>query len=304
MVSREQKSRSLAIEIEKEELHDKSKKRVVKLGMFFLIVIILLVSLFCYMRFVSTKGLVVREYKIVNEKLPESFHGFKVVHFSDLHYLSTFDKSDLKKMITAINKAKPDIVVFTGDLTDQNTKVTSNDLTDLVELFNKIQVTTGLYAVRGNHDYINNNFDVVFNQTDFKILDNNYDLIYHRGTTPILITGVGSKIQGDLDIGKAYSYNETDSIFTISLLHEPDYIDEVIKTNKVDLAVAGHSHNGQIRIPGVGAIQKISGAKKYPNLYYKISDTDLFVSGGLGTSNLKLRFFNRPSINLYRLVEK
>jgi len=304
MVSREEKNKKIAEKIKEEEKLEKKKKRRKKILIFIFILLSIISFTLLYMRFIGTKGLIVREYKIVNEKLPEEFHGFKIAHFSDLHYLSSFDKNDLKKLITKINELKPDIVVFTGDLTDSDTEITNNDLDDIKNLLNKIKVTTGLYAIKGNHDYGNNNFEIVFNQTNFKILNNTYDLIYYHGSIPILITGIGSTIQNDYDIGSAYSYNEMDSLFTISLLHEADVLDDIISSNKVDLALAGHSHNGQIRLPFIGALKTIEGSKKYYNEYYKVNNTDLYVSGGLGSSLFKLRFFNHPSINFYRLVEK
>lgn len=304
MVTREEKNKKLQQEMKKEENKRKRNKIFMRFLFSLLILILMIIGLYSYMHFIGTKGLVVRECKVVNSKLPESFHGFKIVHFSDLHYLSTVNKNDLKNMVTTINKLKPDVVVFTGDLTDSEIEVSNNDLNDMIELFNKIKVTTGLYAIKGNHDYSNNNFDLVFSQTDFKVLDNSYDLIYYHDTIPILITGIGSDLQGDMDIGKAYSYNETDNIFTISLLHEPDYIDDILLTNQVDFALSGHSHNGQVRLPFIGALQSVEGAKKYKDSYYKINNTDLYISGGMGTSIFKIRFFNRPSINFYRLVEK
>lgn len=304
MVTREEKNKKLQQEIKKEDNKRKRNKIFMRFLLLLLILILIIIGLYSYMHFIGTKGLVVREYKVVNSKLPDNLHGFKIVHFSDLHYLSTVNKNDLKNMVTTINKLKPDVVVFTGDLTDSEIEVSNNDLNDMIELFNKIKVTTGLYAIKGNHDYSNNNFDLVFSQTDFKVLDNSYDLIYYHDTIPILITGIGSDLQGDMDIGKAYSYNETDNIFTISLLHEPDYIDDILLTNQVDLALSGHSHNGQVRLPFIGALQSVEGAKKYKDSYYKINNTDLYISGGMGTSIFKIRFFNRPSINFYRLVEK
>ena len=93
-------------------------------------------------------------------------------------------------------------------------------------------------------------------------------------------------------------------MFTITLLHEPDSIDNILNTEHVDLALAGHSHNGQIRLPFIGALKTVNGAKKYKNEYYHIGNTDLYISGGIGTSDMKLRFFDRPSISIYRLVEK
>ena len=302
--SREEKSKKLQQEIIDEENKEKRNKLFIKSIIFIFILLIVIIGFYSYMRFVGTKGLVVREYKIVNSKLPESFHGFKIAHFSDLHYLSTVNKKDLKHLVSTINELKPDIVVFTGDLTDKDIEITNNDFNDIIELLNKINVTTDLYAIKGNHDYENNIFDSVFSQTDFKVLNNSYDLIYYHGTIPILITGVGSKLQNDFDIGSAYSYNDIDNIYTISLLHEPDYLDDIISTDKVDLALSGHSHNGQVRLPFIGTIMSVEGAKKYPNQYYKINKTDLYVSGGIGTSIDKVRYFNHPSINFYRLVEK
>lgn len=302
MSSREEKSKKIVEEMESEEKKEKQHRQLLRIFFIFFLLTFLVVGFFCYMRFVGTSGLVVREYKVVDKMLPESFHGFKVVHFSDLHYQSTFDYSDLKHLVTEINRLKPDIVVFTGDLTDQGTQIQEKDIQQLQEELGKIEASTGLYAVRGNHDYADNTFDLVFQATSFQILDNRYDLIYYHGSTPILITGLGSSLQNDLDIGQAYSYIDSQSLFTISLFHEPDVIDQILPNNHVNLALSGHSHNGQITLPKIGAIMTVDGAKKYPNPYYSIDDTKLFVSGGLGTSVYKLRLFNRPNINLYRLV--
>ena len=93
---------------------------------------------------------------------------------------------------------------------------------------------------------------------------------------------------------------ENKDIYSILLMHEPDFVDN-IKLENYDLVLTGHSHNGQVRFPFVGAIVKPDGAKKYFDEYYKINQTELFVSSGIGTSNLKLRLFNRPSINFYRI---
>ena len=118
-----------------------------------------------------------------------------------------------------------------------------------------------------------------------------------------MLTGNGSILQNDSNINQAFSYDKEDNLYTISLFHEPDRIDDIISKYKVDLALAGHSHNGQIRLPKVGAIMKVNYGKKYPNEEYVINDTKLYVSGGLGTSMYEFRLFNHPSINLYRLTK-
>lgn len=304
MLSRSEKSEQILKEWEDEERKERRKRKILLWVKIILISILLIFGSLYYMRFVGTRGLSVREYRVVNSALPPSFHGLKVVHFSDLHYNSTFSQENLKVLVKKINQLKPDIIVFTGDLTDKDSEITENDLRVLVEQLNKMEATLGLYAVRGNHDYDTSNFDVVFTKTAFKILDNNYDFVYSKGTTPILITGFGSKLKDDFNPTQAFSFPIEESFFTIALTHEPDTTTDILNTYPAQLILSGHSHNGQIRLPKIGAIYKVSGAKKYPNEHYKIDTSDLYVSGGLGTSGYKFRLFNRPSINLYRIVEK
>ena len=301
MMSRSEK---LEKKLKKEE---KQEKRILIRKIFIkvlLTIIILFLTMIFYMHFIGTKGLQVREYKVESNLLPESFHGFKVVHFSDLHYLTTIHKKEVTNLVNKINELKPDLVVFTGDLIDHEKNPTKKELNSLIKSLNKINATTGLYAIKGNHDYINDNFEKVFNETNFKIIDNYYELIYYKGNTPIMLTGTGSILENDCDIDKAFSYDKEDNLYTISLLHEPDVIDNILDKYQVNLALAGHSHNGQIRLPGIGALMTVEEGKKYPNEKYTIKDTKLYVSGGIGTSMYEFRLFNRPSINLYRLTKE
>lgn len=304
MMSREEKTNQLEKKIKEENKKEKTNKVIKLFFKIFLVLFLIFILLILYMHFIGTSGLVVREYKVESTTLPDNFHGFKIVHFSDLHYLTTINEKEINKTVDKINILKPDVVVFTGDLIDDGKTATDEELKALSDALNKIQSTTELYAIKGNHDYKSNYFDKVFGETNFKILDNSFELLYYHGNTPILITGIGSIIQGDCDIDKAFSYSGEDNLYTISLLHEPDLIDQIKSKYKVDLGLAGHSHNGQIRLPFIGPLSTIREGKKYPNQKYIIDSTELYVSGGLGTSGYEFRFFNRPSINLYRLTKK
>lgn len=304
MMKRSDKANEIEKKWEEEEKLEKRKKRIKRSLINILIIISIFLALIFYMHFIGSHGLVVREYKVESNNLPDSFHGFKVVHFSDLHYLTTINNKELKKIVNRINELRPDIVVFTGDLFDNKETYTKKDLKKLIDNLNNIDATIGLYAIKGNHDYNNDYFEQVINKTDFKILNNSYELIYYKDTTPIMLTGVGSILENDCDIDSAFSYDKEDNLYIISLIHEPDVIDNINAKYKVNLALAGHSHNGQIRLPGVGAIVKVEEGKKYPNKEYKINNTNLYVSGGLGTSIYEFRLFNKPSINLYRLVKE
>lgn len=304
MITRSEKNKKLEKKLRKQESKEKQNKIAKFIIKTLLIIFIVFTLLALYMRYIGATGLEVREYKVESENLPDSFHGFKVVHFTDLHYLTTFKEKETNNLVNKINELKPDIVVFTGDLIDRRKTATEDDLNKLTKALNKIEATTGLYAVKGNHDYINDNFEKVFNETNFKIIDNSYELVYYKGNTPIMLTGTGSILKNDSNIDQAFSYDKEDNLYTISLLHEPDVIDDIISKYNVNLALSGHSHNGQIRLPKIGAIMKVDYGKNYPNEKYIINNTKLYVSGGLGTSKYEFRLFNKPSINLYRLTKE
>lgn len=263
-------------------------------------IILSIIMLFLYMRFISTSGIGVREYKITNKNL-KSFYGMKIVHFTDLHYGMTVDEDKLAYLVEKINKTKPDIVLFTGDLVDRHTTITNEINNILVKHLSSINTTYGKYYVKGNHDKVNKSYDKIMTNSNFKCLDENFEVIYTKDNKSLFISGVSvdknlnNKVEENLNLNN-YDYK-------IFMLHYPDEIDKILKYN-FNLIVAGHSHNGQVRLPAVGKIITPENAKKYYDPYYKIDNTHLYISGGIGNSTINLRFFNKPSFNLYRLVDK
>ena len=102
----------------------------------------------------------------------------------------------------------------------------------------------------------------------------------------------------------SYSHGMRQKMMVIAaLIHEPDVIEDM-NVNPFDLILAGHSHAGQIRLPFIGAFILPEGAQKYYENHYKIENSDLYISNGLGVSNYNFRLFNTPSYSLYRLVQK
>ncbi len=272
-----------------------------------IIIILLISSILLYSRFIATKGLKIKEYKVVNTKITDSYHGLKIVHLSDIHYGSTISEKELNNIVDKINEIKPDIVVLTGDLIDDRL---SFDKDKIINCLSKIEANLGKYAISGNHDLPLDDFNYIVKESGFTNLDNNYDLIYYKSNEPIIISGIG--YDGE-DVGikteqfdKYISELKADDIkpiYSILLVHEPDMVDN-LDLNKYDLVLAGHSHGGQVRLPFVGALYTPDGAKNYYDEYYKLNNTDLYISSGLGTSMYKFRLFNKPSINFYRITNK
>lgn len=263
----------------------------------FIYILLIIGLIIIYSRYIATTGIQIKEYSVINNKIPESFKGFKVVHFSDLKYGSTTDQKYLKKLVNKINELNPDIIIFTGDLISSNYKLTDNDKKSIIENLNKLDPKIDIYSIRGDND-INETYNSIITQTKIIEKNNLNKLIYYKGDTPIMLIGLDDSINGNQSLDMAFNYEEN-NYYKILIAHEPDTY-EKIKDKNIDLFLAGHSLNGQVRLPFIGSIYTPTGAKKYYDSKYKIDNTEIYISNGLGTSKIPYRLNNRPSINLYR----
>ena len=272
-----------------------------KIIIFFVILIFLLVSILLYSRYIGTKGLNIKEYKITYQELNKEFYGLKIVHLSDILYGKTINKEELEEIVSKVNLTKPDIVVLTGDLLS-NSNIKEDEL---IELLSKIEARIGKFAIKGDND--NDNWENIINSSDFKNLNDTYDLIYTSDHNYLLIAGISSNANDsniDQKLQSTYDFINSSEIkpnYSILIMHEPDFIDK-INYDSFNLVLAGHSLGGQIKIPFIGALIKPKNGTKYYNDYYEIKKTKLFVSSGLGTNKYSFRLNNHPSFNLYRLT--
>lgn len=301
-MTREELNKQIHEEINEENKVNKNKSLIIFTIKSTLFIIAFFTIFYSYTTYISTVKIGVREYRITNRRIPNSLSGLKIVHLSDLHFGSTMFNENVKEIKEMTNIRKPDIVVFTGDLIKKDYKLKSKEQEKLIKYLKSIDASLGKYAILGDQD--NELVSTIFNQSDFTILRNEYELIYKNNDDAILLIGLTDKNQ---DIDKAYSYfkeeNHKANIYTITLVHKPDTADEIV-THPTNLILAGHSHNGNIRIPFINyPLYQYDGAKKYNQDYYKINNTKLYISSGLGTTT-GFRLFCRPSINFYRLSTK
>lgn len=271
-------------------------KKILKFFMFF---IILTTSVILYSRYIATTGLVTKERTIKNQTIPSDFNGLKIVHFSDLHYKRIITKERINDIINEINLINPDIVVFTGDLIDNDSIITEEDIEYLKEVLKNINYKYGKYAVLGNHDYSMeiDKLREIYKDSEFNLLENTYDIIYSKNNEKIYIGGIST---GEYNDNIINNLQIEEDIYKILLLHEPDFIDKFTTLNS-NLALSGHSHNGQINIPYLKKAFLPNGSKKYYEEHYKVNNTELYISSGIGVSRINFRLFNRPSINFYRI---
>ena len=304
-MTREEINEEIHKEVEEEQSKEKRKKIIKILIKLILLTLVITTSFFWYTTYISTVKVNVREYRINDKKIPKSFNGAKIIQISDLHFGSTFSNKELDNVINLINERKPDLVFFTGDLIAKEYNLTNKQQEKLINQLKKINSSLGKYAIIGDEDL--ENVNTIYNQSDFTVLKNESEFIYKDKNEPILLVGISSS-KKEQNIDQAYKYfteeTHNSNIYTISLLHEADIVDKILESYKTDLFLAGHSHNGTIRIPIINypLIQK-EGSKKYHQEYYQVKDSKLYISSGLGSEN-GIRLFCRPSINFFRLSNK
>lgn len=263
------------------------------------LVILIIVTLFILLRYIGNMGIKVKEYKIINNNIG-NFYGLKIVHVTDLHYGMTNEKK-LKKLVKEINLTKPDIVLFTGDLVDKNTEYNKEIDNKLIENLKNINAYYGKYYVNGDEDLLYKTFDTIMSNSNFISLDDTYEVIYNEKNETIFLSGISPDKSLTNEIKENINLNTYN--YKILLTHYPDSVTSVLKYN-FDLIASGHSLNGQVRLPFIGSVYTKENSRKYYNSYYKIDNTNFYISSGIGNSTINIRLNNPPSFNLYRIVNR
>jgi uncharacterized protein len=240
------------------------------------------------------------QHTLKSQLIPTSFHGMKILQFSDLHLGYYFSLQHLSQIVSKINAANPDIVLFTGDLIDNYQTYT--DTPFVASILKNIQAPFGKFAIYGNHDhggYGTEYYDHIMRESGFELLQNREKRIRLLDNSEISIFGLDDILLGKPRINETLRHAQQ-NIYTIVLVHEPDIASQ-IATYPIDLQLSGHSHGGQVQIPFLGAIITPSLAKQYIEGFYKIQDLTLYVNRGLGRTRVPFRFMSKPEITLFTL---
>ncbi len=280
MISRSQKNKDLNKEINYEKTVNISKK-IIKC---FLLIVLFFSIFFLYAYFIGVKYIKTNEY-VIKDSIPNSFNGIKILHFSDLLYGKTIDNNDLSYLTKEFKNINPDITIFSGNLVSNDYNLSENDIKNINSFMKNIPYRIGKYAVRGNFD--TTNFDLIFDDTDFTILDNEILDIYNNSNESINICGI--------DINKDEKPKLNNNNYTITIINNYDkYNNYDIKSN---LILAGNNLGGEIKLFGTPLLSN----NQYMNDYYEFDNSKIYISNGLGTIH-HMRFMNHPSINVYRLI--
>lgn len=260
-----------------------------------------LTGTYAYAYYIEPKMVFNNKQKILSKKIPKQFDSFKIVQFSDTHLGFQYTLEQFHELVVKINKQKPNLVVFTGDLIDEPRSFTHRQ--QLITTLSEIRATHGKYWVYGNHDHGDYGTDIIreiMEEANFKLLKNHTTKIKHEETY-INLSGLDDAMLGKPNFKKTLE-NIKDDEFTILLAHEPDIADFVQSYN-IDVQLSGHSHGGQVRLPFIGHLYTPTYAEKYVQGKYNLpkNNMKLFVSRGIGTTRLPFRLFCKPEFHTFTL---
>src|SRR5438128_7131075 len=226
-----------------------------------------------------------RRIEIPLARLPGAFDGFTIAQLSDFHYEPEFSLRPIRKAVEMVNGLRPDLIALTGDFVTvpmfhyraRSSIRSALTAEPCAELLRPLHAAMGKFAVLGNHDVASHSAIVAgaLHTHGIPVLANR-SVPIERGSSRIWLAGTDDVLEGRPDLGatlRGIPANET----VIVLAHEPDFAD-VAALNAIDLQLSGHSHGGQVWIPGVGAPWLPALARKYPRGVHQVGRLTLYTN--------------------------
>ena len=240
------------------------------------------------------KRLELKHVTFTSPDLPPYFDGYRLVQITDFHLGSFPPGNDfVQKVVDATNNEEPDMILFTGDLVNNQ----ASEVEPYLDTLGQLHASDGIYSIWGNHDYCEygNNHSIGALKRNRRMLYgyqeslgwhqlmNEHHVVSH-GMASIAVIGVENPGQPPFtnrsNLKKAMKGLNPD-MFKILLSHDPHHWRREVVGKKIQLTLAGHTHAGQLKIgkwtPARMAFKEWGGA-------YRIGEQMLYVSSGIGGS--------------------
>lgn len=231
---------------------------------------------------------------IYDTRIPTGFDGFTIGQISDIHLGQPYSDSNLRWAITTINALSPDMIVLTGDLVNNRPAIAR-----LPYYLRQLHAPYGVYAITGNHDYVEGIDDVhqALQVCGIPLLRNQGFMVNHHGDN-LWIAGSDDWWHGQMRIDHAIT--DTPAHTPIILLaHAPDAAYEASTYPQIILQLAGHVHGGHLNLPLLGPMARPRFGRWLTHGTQRVNGMWLHISRGL--SGRQLRLGSRPEVGLIHL---
>ena len=247
-------------------------------------------------------SLQVNHYQLEVARLPKGFDQLRVVAMSDLHVGSPYISLEkLRTIVKEANAQDPDLTVLLGDFVIQG--IIGGEFVEpdtFVEILKELKAKQGVYAVLGNHDWIKggDGITTTFERVGIRMLTNEA-IMLERNESKLWLAGVGDYFTAHHDLKKLSGTITTDDP-VLGITHTPDVFLKL--SPQFILTLAGHTHGGQVNLPLLGrAVVPSDYGQKYAIGDIREGPRRLFVTSGIGTSILGVRFRVPPEISVLTL---
>lgn len=230
--------------------------------------------------------------------LPEALEGLRIAVLSDFH-LHPFTKIEhIQAAVELANGLRPDLTVLLGDFVDETVEA----IHELAPALAKLNARLGIFGVLGNHDHWEGPQVVAKALQDHGIsMLLNAGIPLSVGSSELFLAGVQSAWAGHPDLRRALDKRRGESPVVL-LAHEPDFANRAAADGRIALQLSGHSHGGQVRLPGIGALELPSWGRRYDHGNYRIGKMQLYTNRGIGVVDIPVRFNCPPEVTEVTLV--
>ena len=237
----------------------------------------------------------VEQQTIGLRRLPHAFDGLRIVHLSDIHHSPFTGREQIERAVEMANSLKPDIVALTGDYLSHEREYAA----PCAEMLGRLRARWGVYAVLGNHD---NWVDAplitdLFRAEGIRMLVNEGMRFEQRGAS-FWLAGVDDTMVGLEDLPLALAGSSANEM-KLLLAHNPVILRRAARAG-VDLVLSGHTHGGQV----TWRSERSASGKVRRRILRGLGqhgDTQIYVTRGLGTVVLPLRYGCLPEVSLLEL---
>ncbi len=240
-------------------------------------------------------------------RLASTFHGYRIVQLSDIHADTTWMNAQrLSHIVQVANEQQADLIVITGDFASYQHK----EMSETLSVLKALRARDGVFAILGNRDYLSDpqKIRALLPSYGIQELKDSVHTIYH-GSAMLHLIGMDDlwaqteHYRLPLDGRKAVLTSLVASLpaegAAILLVHEPDFADIAATTGRIDLQLSGHTHGGQIRVPGYGALLLPHLGKRYQAGLYHVDSMLHYTNRGLGMLPPQIRLNCHPEITVF-----